>query len=235
MAKVPTIYDIGNFRLDWNNAENIANPGVGIATKDGVLHLHCLDNTSPEGLSAAVIVAPELPSDSTDDSIDLFVKDSSSKFISVGGYETENKGSFHLIIPVHKGESFYFYEKHVETVFKRQFIPFLYQGVEPTPGCVSYVIETGHNQDNTAFYRKYSDGYIEQWGIGKDIDHNIEFLIPFSDTNYHISITHCDKMSASAIQAYEVWNKSTDKFTLHCAVQSSDITLSEVSWKACGY
>ena len=43
------------------------------------------------------------------------------------------------------------------------FIPFKQKITAPAP-CVSYVVETGHNTDNTAFYRKYSDGYIEQWG-----------------------------------------------------------------------
>ena len=243
MAKVPTIYDIGNFSLDWNNAENIANPGFGRATKDGVLHLHCLDNTSPEGLSDSIIVAPELQADSTDASIDLFVKDPLSKFISVGGYEAENKGSFHLIIPVHKEECFYFYEKYVETTFKRQFIPFLYHGVEPTPGCVSYVIETGHNLDNTAFYRKYSDGYIEQWGVCGPTTTNgfeaqmITFPIAFTSKAYAFNITASLGSGGTTIPADAAVRDALKELTnITVTVPGPATSINQrAMWRACGY
>lgn len=243
MAKVPTIYDIGNFSLDWNNAENIANPGFGKATKDGVLHLHCLDNTSPEGLSASIIVAPELQTDSTDDSIDLFVKDPLSKFISVGGYEAENKGSFHLIIPVHKDECFYFYEKYVETTFKRQFIPFLYQGVEPTPGCVSYVIETGHNLDNTAFYRKYSDGYIEQYGkilLDQSGTAAVTVTLPtqFTSSNYIVTLgmTGRNNGGATPMQECNVNDLTENTFELRYYLTGVASGSSHyIFYRACGY
>ena len=61
---------------------------------------------------------------------------------------------------------------------------------------MKYVIESGSNENNTQWYRKWNDGWIEQGGIYnygsfiKDLGGaNINFLINFSNVNYQIFAT----------------------------------------------
>ena len=61
---------------------------------------------------------------------------------------------------------------------------------------MKYVIESGSNENNTQWYRKWNDGWIEQGGVYnygsfiKDLGGaNINFLINFSNVNYQIFAT----------------------------------------------
>ena len=108
-----------------------------------------------------------------------------------------------------------------------------------TLDCVSYVIETGHNQDNTAFYRKYSDGYIEQWGSQSDYNTTgfVDISLPktFSNDMYVISVAHWDKENGAPWQAYEIWEKTVGSFKLRAVGSPTSADKANVMWKACGY
>lgn len=103
-------------------------------------------------------------------------------------------------------------------------------------------VETGHNEDNTAFYRKYSDGYIEQWGFksvyadpedttygGMRTD-TISLPIAFSNVNYSLVATTVNDISEIGIR-----DKLATEFVikLHNALASSSNVI--VNWHACGY
>ena len=49
--------------------------------------------------------------------------------------------------------------------------------------------------DGTKFCKKYSNGYMEQWGDGT-ID--FIFIVPFKNTNYSYSITRTEPLKLSA-------------------------------------
>lgn len=127
--------------------------------------------------------------------------------------------------------------------------PFVKSPVTPPEGCVSYVIETGHNNDNTAFYRKYSDGYIEQWGeVYKTQNGTIDFVIPFvlphlpadailngetrriSGLNIQVQVYD----ATGVIDACEVGNVTRTGFdVLNSAAGTSNAF--GIMWRACGY
>lgn len=54
---------------------------------------------------------------------------------------------------------------------------------------IGYLVANGKSSDGTKWYRKFSDGYIEQGGCLRlaptnNPYHDINFLIPFTNTNY---------------------------------------------------
>lgn len=131
------------------------------------------------------------------------------------------------------------------------YYPFVKSPVTPPEGCVSYVIETGHNADNTAFYRKYSDGYIEQWGLlSKNAGYYasspnsrcVTFATEFTSSKYTISITK----SSSKLTTSSEWkpddniggcyNISTSGFWIGNN-SKTDVSKDCVTfhWRACGY
>lgn len=84
--------------------------------------------------------------------------------------------------------------------------------VKPNENCVSYVVETGHNLDNTAFYRKYSDGYIEQWGSATaNTNGEITLPTPFATTTQY-TVTGSCKGGTTPGSFFYVLSKQTSKF-----------------------
>ncbi len=58
-------------------------------------------------------------------------------------------------------------------------------------GEILKVLEKGNNLDNTVFYRKSSDGYVEQWGTfqGTGEDTQVTFLMEYTYTDYVVILT----------------------------------------------
>lgn len=89
-------------------------------------------------------------------------------------------------------------------------------------------------QNGTAFYRVWSDGFIEQWGrvlnLASQEARSINFLKPYSNTNYYVEATR---------QA----NNSTGSYTVSAfpsasssfALWGNNHVACNVSWYACGY
>ena len=87
----------------------------------------------------------------------------------------------------------------------------------PTKG---RLIESYKNGAN--WYRIYSDGWCEQGG--RATDGIINFLKPFSDTNYTICGANTNASSSAAFRFY---NLANDYVYLACS--------QPCSWQACGY
>lgn len=93
-----------------------------------------------------------------------------------------------------------------------------------------YVKETGKSSDGLGWYRKWSDGFIEQGGLITSPTTTISLHTAFTTTNY--TITASQRGSASArISRVSITDSTTSKFTLECC----DSGMLPISWHACGY
>lgn len=93
-----------------------------------------------------------------------------------------------------------------------------------------YVKETGKSSDGMGWYRKWSDGFIEQGGRITSVTTTISLHTAFTNTNYTISSSQAGAASAN-ISCVAIGNRTTSKFTLeHC-----DAKMLPISWNACGY
>ena len=267
MTKIPTVYDIGNFALDWNNITNIGDDEriLWQAPKDGIIFYDTVNGAGD--LNTSFMISPEFPS--TISKADPYTT-SVSKLATIswetpgnysmnyigGGGSLASHGSYAEWAPIKKGEYVCFVEQTVNSnnnthIFRRQFIPFLYQGVQPQPGCVSYVIETGHNQDNTAFYRKYSDGYIEQWGYSSyesksEGQISVTYATPFSSNVNFPTITPVGD-NGTDMETYVYpnsvnatgfsWYANHDSYVAGKKTEQPGLftNLKGAYWHACGY
>lgn len=91
----------------------------------------------------------------------------------------------------------------------------------------------------TSWYRKWSDGWIEQGGKGvasgyASRSQTNNLFLPFSNTNYTIVCTKLDSDTSAAIT---VVRKTTTTFNMSCRGQggSSFSDTSDIEWYACGY
>lgn len=105
-------------------------------------------------------------------------------------------------------------------------------------GGTSYVVETGSNDNG--YYRKYPDGYIEQWGTRTGISQTIDLPKSFASTNYSVQFTHIDANGHQGAPIFEIISKSESSFTMKAWTTGSTInnitsTDGQVDWKACGY
>lgn len=89
---------------------------------------------------------------------------------------------------------------------------------------MKYVVETGSNDNG--WYRKWSDGWIEQGGYTTTANGNVFLIIAFSDTNYKLTFG----LNATVNSYAPVWkSKYTTYFVYYCTSgRKSD-------WYACGY
>lgn len=93
-----------------------------------------------------------------------------------------------------------------------------------------YVKETGKSSDGVGWYRKWSDGFIEQGGRITSVTTTISLHTAFTNTNYTISSSQAGAGS-STIPRVAIKDRTTSKFTLeHCGAN-----MLPISWYACGY
>lgn len=93
-----------------------------------------------------------------------------------------------------------------------------------------YVKETGKSSDGMGWYRKWSDGFIEQGGRITSPTTTISLHTAFTTTNY--TITASQRGSASAtISRVSITDRTTSKFTLELCASA----MLPISWHACGY
>ena len=97
--------------------------------------------------------------------------------------------------------------------------------IETTISSMKYVTETGSNDNG--WYRKWSDGWIEQ---GQDFPNNVPsgtevfFPLSFSDTNYIIVVS-----GSNSYNYYEAGSKTTNSVKLNSNASGPR------SYYACGY
>ena len=93
-----------------------------------------------------------------------------------------------------------------------------------------YVKEAGKSSDGMGWYRKWSDGFIEQGGRITSVTTTISLHTAFTNTNYTISSSQADSASAN-ISRVAIKDRATSKFTLeYCRAD-----MLPISWNACGY
>lgn len=93
-----------------------------------------------------------------------------------------------------------------------------------------YVKETGKSSDGMGWYRKWSDGFIEQGGRITSVTTTISLHTAFTNTNYTISSSQEGSGSAS-ISRVAIKDRTTSKFTLELC----NANMLPISWNACGY
>lgn len=93
-----------------------------------------------------------------------------------------------------------------------------------------YVKEAGKSSDGMGWYRKWSDGFIEQGGRITSPATAISLHTAFTTTNYTITVSQRGSSSAS-ISRVSITDRTTSKFTLEFC---SSVML-PISWHACGY
>ena len=93
-----------------------------------------------------------------------------------------------------------------------------------------YVVESYHN--GTEWYRIYSDGWIEQGGLGNAGGNIVHTLLkPFSNANYTITATpYVEGSSSNDTYAVTIKSKTTSSFTSYL----NSVYL-HFNWSACGY
>lgn len=93
-----------------------------------------------------------------------------------------------------------------------------------------YVKETGKSSDGMGWYRKWSDGFIEQGGRITSVTTTISLHTAFTNTNYTISSSQAGSESDN-ISRVAIKDRTTSKFTLeYCSAK-----MLPISWYACGY
>lgn len=99
-----------------------------------------------------------------------------------------------------------------------------------------YIKEADRSYSDTSWYRKWSDGWIEQGGIiqstGWDSSRTINLRTPFSSNNYVVVVqSHTGGSSRAQYNNFHVTDKSTSSFSTVPGCNEDIACL----WYACGY
>jgi len=90
------------------------------------------------------------------------------------------------------------------------------------------VIETYNN--GLSWYRKWSDGWVEQGGYNTGVNISVTLLIPFINTNY--TIVGVGVSATNLDGTYSIYGKTATLFYIR-KVQANNVE--GCSWYACGY
>lgn len=103
------------------------------------------------------------------------------------------------------------------------------------------IIETGHSEDGNQWYRKWSDGWIEQGGVSTGAADNtgatINLLQSYSNTNYTL-IGQNMYIGDAAVRYVKFPTKQNSSFTASTGwVNGTSATYeaNQFQWYACGY
>lgn len=102
---------------------------------------------------------------------------------------------------------------------------------KPILNAKAYITEAWSN--GTSWYRKYSDGWIEQGGEytkKRDTNITVTFPVAFKDTNYTISTSQYSRLTSSEAPVCDFAVKTNTGFAHNYASWGS-----KVGWTACGY
>lgn len=92
----------------------------------------------------------------------------------------------------------------------------------------AHITTTWHS--GTSWYRKWSDGWIEQGGRITTRTTTISFHTAFKDTNYMITVSQNGSASAN-VSRVAISARATSNFT----IQVIEDAMPPFSWFACGY
>ena len=98
----------------------------------------------------------------------------------------------------------------------------------------AYITETWVS--GKSWYRKWSDGWIEQGGkitLSGQKNYTITFLKPYSTTNYHVGLQHFGaQVSLTYTNAFPVLSVTTENFVTWSPFTESGRSM---LWQTCGY
>lgn len=98
----------------------------------------------------------------------------------------------------------------------------------------AYLVDSGTT--STTWYRKYSDGWVEQGGTMAEVgfykQQTIVYPVPFRDDKYALS-TEMSKITNNESQYFVLLVKTRDKTSFHVTNNSAENL--PASWFACGY
>ena len=105
---------------------------------------------------------------------------------------------------------------------------------------MKYVIDSGSNDNG--WYRKWSDGFIEQWGIikysdskGERLNQSTTLIIPFTNTSYYVSLISINSNNTQG-NSCAVLSKTVNSFNWSSSYWwARDAYTSNYNWYACGY
>ena len=103
-----------------------------------------------------------------------------------------------------------------------------------------YVKETGKSSDGNSWYRKWSDGWIEQGGrvkaVGYDSEaRNVTFMVTMSNTNYFAVSNPVDSLHSRFDLSSRVSLLKSGGMTVKGPVNSNSLYTGECTWYVCGY
>ena len=100
---------------------------------------------------------------------------------------------------------------------------------------------TDSYKSGVKWYRKYSDGWIEQGGHGTTTGTNgnlqtITLHTAFSNTNYSVQMSELITSNTNAERLFQVYNKTTTSFQLRCSYTGGTVSTNPTPvWRAYGY
>lgn len=103
------------------------------------------------------------------------------------------------------------------------------QAVQANP----HIVETWKSTDGASWYRKYSDGWVEQGGP-MSTNNNVTFHVAFSDTNYYIDVTwNGGKSEVFWPVDWQITRSGNTYFTTTATTNANNVR--GLCWYACGY
>ena len=101
----------------------------------------------------------------------------------------------------------------------------------------AHLVETWKSSNGSSWYRKYSDGFIEQGGnsqIDENADKNITLSYPFSSTVYQVIVTNTSGGGRSDTEGY-IFVKTKYTSSIKFSASYLNPNTSSFNWYACGY
>jgi hypothetical protein len=97
----------------------------------------------------------------------------------------------------------------------------------------SFIVETWKSDDGSSWYRKYSDGWIEQGGVTPNVNadsHTVTLNTPFTTVNYHVNFITTGTGKDGSF-GHCVSERTNTTFTMYDYLMNGVPVL----WYACGY
>lgn len=97
-----------------------------------------------------------------------------------------------------------------------------------------HIIETYCNETTATWYKKYSNGWVEQGGVTTNSKITITFPVPFKDTNYTVLASPRNGTLNNGSGSYNVYMtiNSLSKKSFYCSYTGGN--LKNISWEAKG-
>lgn len=98
------------------------------------------------------------------------------------------------------------------------------------------VIESWRSEDGSSWYRKWSDGLIEQGGIATPAATEwVTLHLPMATDKYHVSIIADNQLLVGNVRYNDSSPFETTRFKSHLWGYDWSQKVATIRWKVCGY